>query len=82
MIVVWEDQNALVLPSSALFREANDWAVFTVTDGTASKRMIKVGENNGLQAQVLDGLEEGETIVLYPGANLIEGAKVEQRVVQ
>ena len=82
MIVVWEDQNALVLPSSALFREANDWAVFTVVDGAVSKRMVKIGQNNGLQAQVLDGLEEGETIVLYPGANLVEGAKVEQRVVQ
>jgi len=82
MIVVWEDQNALVLPSSALFREANDWAVFTVADGSVSKRMVRIGQNNGLQAQVLEGLEEGETIVLYPGANLVEGAKVEQRVVQ
>ncbi|WP_299344298.1 HlyD family efflux transporter periplasmic adaptor subunit [uncultured Maritalea sp.] len=81
-IVVWEDQNALVVPSSALFREANDWAVFTVEDGKASKRNVKIGQNNGLQAQVLEGLAEQEVIVLYPGANLVEGAAVEQRIVQ
>ncbi|MFT6658028.1 efflux RND transporter periplasmic adaptor subunit [Maritalea sp.] len=81
-IVVWEDQNALVVPSSALFREANEWAVFTVQDGKASKRNVEIGQNNGLQAQVLDGLSEAETIILYPGANLVEGAAVEQRFVQ
>jgi len=81
-IVVWEDQNALVVPSSALFREANKWAVFTVDEGKASKRSVKIGQNNGLQAQVLEGLSEDENIILYPGANLIEGAAVEQRIVQ
>ncbi|QAR33461.1 efflux RND transporter periplasmic adaptor subunit [Geovibrio thiophilus] len=35
-------------------------------DGTTQIRTIKVGITNRIQAQILEGLNEGETVILYP----------------
>lgn len=78
-IVVWEDTDALIVPSSALFREGQQWTVFVVKDGTATHRQIGIGRNNGVEAQVLSGLEADERVILYPSADLAEGSKVAER---
>lgn len=78
-IVVWKEDNALIVPSSALFRDGADWAVFTVVDGTAVLREVEIGRNNGTQAEVQEGLEEGDRVILYPSSGLSDGARVAQR---
>lgn len=80
-IVVWVAEDALVVPASALFRSQNAWAVFVVVDGTARLRQIEIGPNNGIEAQVLDGLSEGDRVVLYPSSGLSEGMNVAERVI-
>ncbi|MEZ5915809.1 MAG: hypothetical protein R3C42_09340, partial [Parvularculaceae bacterium] len=75
-IVIWEDANALRVPASALFRVDGDWAVYRVEGGRARRTIIAVGRNNGVDAQVLDGLEEGDRIILFPGAGVGEGTRV------
>ncbi len=80
-IVVWEDKDALIAPSSALFRDGEEWAVFVVTDGVAEFRRIGIGRNNGISAQVLSGLESGEKVILYPSTELNDGVTVLKRVV-
>lgn len=81
-IVIWEDENALTVPSSALFRQDGEWAVFKVVNGAAQLASVEVGRNNGVQAQVTSGIEAGETIILYPGPGLSDGATVERRTVE
>jgi HlyD family secretion protein len=81
-IVVWEDDAALRVPSSALFRSGTDWAAFRVEDGTARLRKVAIGRNNGTSAQVLKGLSEGDTVVLYPSAALSDGTPVKQRRIE
>jgi HlyD family secretion protein len=81
-IVVWDDRDALIAPSSALFREARDWAVFVVEDGIATRRRIEVGRNNGIEAQVLNALQSGEQVILYPSSELRDGAAVMRRTMQ
>ncbi len=75
-IIVWGDQNALVVPASALFRNAKGWAVFVVSAHRTDLRQVKIGRNNGTDAQVLGGLEKGERVVLYPAAGLDAGVRV------
>lgn len=81
-IVVWEDDNALILPASALFRDGPDWAVFKVDGGTARLQRVEIGHNNGVEAQLLAGLEEGDRVVLYPASGLSGGTSVTMRRVQ
>lgn len=78
-IVVWEDNDALRVPSSALFRAQESWAVFRVRGGKAQLQQVSIGYNNGIQAQLLDGLTVNDTVVLYPSSALADGDAVTQR---
>jgi len=79
-IVVWEDSNALIVPSAALFRSDGGWSVFSVTNGTATVTPVSIGHNNGIEAEVLnDSLPEGQQVILYPPSGLADGASVARR---
>ncbi|MGJ8604345.1 MAG: efflux RND transporter periplasmic adaptor subunit [Marivita sp.] len=80
-IVVWQAEDTLIVPSSALFRSHDAWAVFVVVDGTAQLRSIQIGPNNGIEAQAMDGLMENDRVVLYPSSGLSEGMSVAERII-
>ncbi len=81
-IVIWEDDAALNIPASAIFRIGDKWAVFRLENGRARMRSIEIGRNNGIHAQVTQGLEQGDEIVLYPGNRVTDGARVKQRMLE
>lgn len=78
-IILWQSQGVLKVPLTALFRRGGDWAVFKVDNGTAHARIVEVGRRNGIEAQILDGLQEGDRIVLHPSGRVAEGIEVKQR---
>lgn len=80
-IIVWESEDTLIVPASALFRSRNAWTVFVVVDGVARLRTIEIGPNNGVEAQVTSGLAENDRVILYPSSGLSEGMSVAERVV-
>ena len=67
------------VPTSALFRHAEGWAAFVVKDGKAALRTVKVGKRNPLQAEVVDGLAESDTVIVHPGELVRDGIRVEAR---
>ena len=42
---------------------------------------LEYAEANGIEAEVLSGLSEAETVILYPSAAITEGLSVAQRAV-
>lgn len=78
-IVVWQTDDTLKVPASALFRNGADWSVFAVEGGRAVRRSVKIGRNNGIEAQVLEGLGDGDAVILYPSSALGDGGRVAQR---
>ena len=78
-IAVWEGGKRLVVPMSALFRDADGWAVFVISDGKAEWRSVSVGHTNRTYAEILSGLEEGSRVVIHPPRQLERGAKVKVR---
>lgn len=81
-IVVWQAEDALLVPSAALFREGPGWAVFRVEGGSAERVAVEIGVDNGTVAEVLGGLAEGDRVVLYPPADLATGDSVAERVLE
>lgn len=75
-IVIWEDSQALRVPTSAIFRTDGHWAVYVVEDGRARFREVSLGRQAGLLAEVLDGLDEGESIIVHPGDEVEDGRSV------
>lgn len=71
--------NVLQVPASALFRRAEGWATFVIQDGRARLRTVQVGKRNPLQAEVLGGLSQGETVIVHPGELVRDGQRVEAR---
>src|SRR5439155_18465714 len=55
-IVIWARDDVRKVPSGALFRQGDDWAVFRVVNGKAVRCPVQVGRNNGLEAELLEGL--------------------------
>jgi len=78
-IVLWEGEDVLKLPLSALFRDGERWAVFAAGNGVARLRHVERGRHNGLEAQIVAGLEAGEKIVLYPSNRVADGVRVVAR---
>jgi HlyD family secretion protein len=78
-IVVWEAKDVVTAPTSSLFRRGESWAVFVVEGGRARLRPITVGQRNGLQAQVLEGLRPGEEVIVFPSDALEDGHRVAPR---
>lgn len=75
-IVVAEASEALLVPTGALFREEDAWAVFVVERGRAVARRVVVGSRNDLVTEVCAGLREGEVVILHPSDRVSEGTRV------
>jgi HlyD family secretion protein len=78
-IVIWEGRGVLKVPAGALFRRGEGWAVFSVERGQAVMRPVKVGQSNGLEAEVLAGLGEGDPVILHPSDRVKERVTVRGR---
>ncbi|WP_282181413.1 efflux RND transporter periplasmic adaptor subunit [Aliiroseovarius marinus] len=78
-IVVWQAEDVLSVPTSALFRTNGDWSVFKVTDGVAILTPVEIANSNGVFTELRQGLAEGDTVILYPSALVEDGSKVESR---
>jgi HlyD family secretion protein len=90
-VVIWQRPDVVQVPTSALFRaggagatggrtrppsQADGWAVFVVEDGRARLRQVEIGQRNGLAAEVLSGLAEGERIIEHPADDVSDGVRV------
>jgi HlyD family secretion protein len=78
-IITWRADRVLKIPVGSLFRRGEGWAVFLVSDGVARLQPVQLGERNDTDAQIVDGVSAGQTIVLHPPDTLGDGARVAVR---
>jgi HlyD family secretion protein len=77
--ILWQEDDVLQVPASSLFRYKQGWAVFVIDGNRASRREIKVGQRNGLNAQILAGVATGEMVINHPSDAVEDGRSVKQR---
>ena len=80
-IIIWEAEHAVKVPAGALFRRGEKWATFVIDNGKAMLREIEVGRSSGTETEVLQGLKEGESVILYPGSRVSPGQSVRPIVI-
>jgi len=68
--------NAVLLPQRAVLQGAQGHFVFVIKDGKAAMRGVKVGEWNGDEWFINEGLSEGEVVVTDGMMKLAPGATV------
>lgn len=70
--------NVLRVPNSATFRTRGGvWQVFLFRDGRAVSRDVKLGLQGDDYSEVLDGLKDGDTVIVHPDTDLSDGQSVE-----
>lgn len=78
--ILWSKDDALRVPIGALFRGVDGrWHVFVIEHGRAVERAVSLGHLNDEYGEVLDGLTEGDRVILNPGGTLADGVSVKAR---
>ena len=75
-IVLRREDDALLIPLGALFRRGGDWTTFRIVDEKAASTRVEIGQNDGRFAEILSGLDEGDSVILYPPEQVKEGVTV------
>ncbi len=91
-IVIWEKDDVVKVPTGALFRETGStapspsdtpprdlWAVYVVEGDVARKRQVEIGRRNGLEAEVLKGLDESDQVIVHPSDRIRDQVQVQPR---
>jgi HlyD family secretion protein len=76
--ILWQDDDVLQVPASSLFRYRGEWALFVVEGKRARQRTVRIGQRNGLVAQILSGVQEGDIVINHPN----DAVENEKRVIE
>ena len=77
-VIVWESEQVLKVPVSALFRRGAGSAAYVVRGGRAVLVPVEAGRSSGSEVQVVKGLNAGDEVILYPGDRVSDGQRVQQ----
>ena len=69
-------EEAALLPADAIVMEKTNAFVYAVNGDKAVKRPVKLGFTDGKQAEVVDGVQPGDTIVLSARSPVSDGQAV------
>lgn len=75
-IITWQKEQALKVPNGAIFRRGDQWHTYVVANSRAELRSIKIGRASNTETEVLEGLKDGDEVILYPGDRIKEGLRV------
>ncbi|MCA8937956.1 MAG: HlyD family efflux transporter periplasmic adaptor subunit [Planctomycetes bacterium] len=78
-VIIRERKGVVKVPIGALFNVPEGSALFVVTGGKAEQRVVETGERNGLEAEVLGALNEGDTVIVHPSDEIKNGTSVQSR---
>jgi HlyD family secretion protein len=77
--VLWEGDDVLQLPTSALFRQNEGWAAFVLDGRRARLTPVEIGQRAGLATQVISGLKADDRVVAHPDETIQDGVRVKPR---
>jgi RND family efflux transporter MFP subunit len=69
-------ENTHMIPKSAVISEDLAQSVYVIKDSLAFKKAIKTGYTNGVNVEVIEGLEDGEMVVTIGQGSLQDSTKV------
>lgn len=75
-IVVWQGEDVLKMPVSALFRCGEAQCVFVSEHGRAHQRQVVIGRRSEFEAVVQQGLAAGEQVILHPTEQIEQGRRI------
>ena len=78
-VVVATADDAVIVPTAVLFRDKDRWAVFKVVDSVARMQIVILSLRSQTDAVVRQGLDPGDTVILFPTDAISDGVRVRSR---
>jgi HlyD family secretion protein len=78
-VITWESADVLKVPTGALIRSGEAWAVYVVREGRAVQVPVTLGHQNGREAEITSGVSAGEVVIMHPGDTISSGTRVRPR---
>ncbi len=78
-LIIWQSDDVLKVPIGALFRANGNWSLFIEQNGRAEQRQVSIGHMNDRFAEVIDGVDEDDKIVLYPSDRVADSVLIKDR---
>ena len=75
-IADYSKNNSIVIPLNAVQRSTSGDYVFVADKGEAKKKTVKVGAVSGAQAEILNGLSNGDKLITQGASEVEDGDKI------
>lgn len=75
-IMITNKNNILVVPFQAVVNDPSGSFVWVAENGLAKKRPVQIGTESDLNVEITSGLNEGDSVISSPSADLMEGMPV------
>ncbi len=74
--IVSQQADVLQVPASALFRAGEGWAVYRLDGRVARRTPVRLGVRSATTAQVLEGLQAEQKVILQPDDRIKDGTRI------
>lgn len=75
-LLLWHSDSVLQVPSGAVFRRGNGWAVFRLRGDEVNLASVQTGHRGEVAIEILSGLAPGDQVVVHPGDRIKDGVRV------
>jgi HlyD family secretion protein len=75
-VILWNSDNVLKVPVSALFRRGENWNVFVIDGGRTRLREVEIGHRGSFEVEIVKGLNADEHVVRHPSNDVADGRRV------
>lgn len=75
--IVQQAEDVLQVPSPALFRVGEGWAVYRVEDGKAVRTLVKTGMRSASATEITEGLQPDQRVIIQPDERITEGTRIQ-----
>lgn len=75
--IVQQAKDVLQVPSPALFRMGEGWAVYRVENGKAVRTLVKTGMRSASATEITEGLQPDQRVIIQPDERITEGTRIQ-----
>jgi membrane fusion protein (multidrug efflux system) len=75
-IVTERHESSTIIPKIAVFTDRGDQVVYVAADTTAERRVVELGFQDDINAEILSGVQNGEQVVVKGQRSLKHGSAI------
>lgn len=75
--ILQQAKDVLQVPSHALFRLGEDWAVYRLENERARRTPVQIGLRSATATEIKDGLQADQTVIIQPDERISDGTRIQ-----